>query len=308
MNNSSQRFVRCLAIVLCGIVAPVPGCDDDRAGSGEGNVIRIASKDFGEQFILAELMAQLIEGHTDLKVERVLNLGGTMVCHNALVNGDIDLYAEYTGTALMTILKRENIHDAERINTIVQSAYEEKFDCRWLQPFGFDNTYTLALRSGDAERKGWKTFSDLKDAAPALRAGFTHEFIGRTDGLPGLKKEYGLEFKSVQALAPTLMYQALKDGQVDVICAFATDGRIQAYKLATLADDRGFFPPYAAAPVVRSTLLKARPQLEKVLNLLAGKIDDQTMRRLNYQVDEHQKDPADVASEFLKELGLADPS
>ncbi len=296
-----------LLVALLTMNITVVGCGQggDQAGGGNaGATVTVASKDFPEQFILAEIMAQLVEAETDLQVQRTLTLGGTMVCHHALVNGDIDFYAEYTGTALVAILDHEVIADPPRAHEFVDTQYREQFDCRWLEPFGFKNTYTLTVREEDARENGWETISDLVADAENLRAGFTHEFVGRPDGLPGLKEAYDLEFRSVQSLAATLMYKAIADGQVDVICAFATDGRIAAYDLQMLEDDRSFFPPYDAAPVVRNQTVQAHPELLEALNLLAGRIDETTMQSLNFQVDEHQRDPADVAEQFLRESGL----
>ncbi len=270
----------------------------------EAGVIRIGTKNFTEQLILGELMAQLIEVHTDLRVERKFNLGGTVICHQALVRGDIDLYPEYTGTALTAILKRETVTDPEEVLRIVRQAYREKFRCEWLEPFGFNNTYAIAVRKQDAQRYGWRKISDLRPMAHKLRAGFTSEFRERPDGYPGLQKAYGFSFGRVVDMDPALMYQALARGKVDVICAFATDGRIPAYDLVTLEDDRLFFPPYHAAPVIRTEVLKSHPVVGDVLRWLAGKLDDETMQQLNYMVDEGKKSPREVARQFLEEQGV----
>ena len=289
--------------VAVASIAPV-GCDRGSSDNGGTPTVRVGSKDFPEQFILGELMAQLIEAHTDLPVKRVFNLGGTMVCHNALANGDIDVYAEYTGTGLVAVLKKPVIAEPDKAYRAVADAYDKQFDCRWLEPFGFNNTYAITVRNAEAAEKGWTKVSDLAGAAGDLKAGFTHEFMGREDGYPGLKSAYGLTFADTKALAPTLMYEAVANGQVDVICAFATDGRIAAYKLRPLLDDKGFFPPYYAAPVVRADILSKHPEVGEALNRLAGRLDDATMQRLNYQVDEHKRAPADVAREFLTSEGL----
>lgn len=266
-------------------------------------VIRIGTKNFTEQLILGELMAQLLEAHTNLQVERKFNLGGTVICHRALTRGDIDLYPEYTGTALTAILQRPTVADPDEVLAIVKDAYREKFGCEWLPPFGFNNTYALAVRREDAERVGWRTISDLRKDAPRLRAGFTSEFRERPDGYPGLREAYGFAFGRVVDMDPALMYQALAKGGVDVICAFATDGRIPAYDLVTLKDDRSFFPPYHAAPVVRLATLQAHSALRDALAPLTGAIDDATMQRLNYEVDEKKRLPREVAREFLVSQG-----
>jgi osmoprotectant transport system permease protein len=261
--------------------------------------IRIGSKNFTEQILLGELLAQLVETDGRFQVERIFHLGGTVICHEALVNGAIDVYPEYTGTALTTILHSPIPEDVDRIPTIVREAYRERFAAHWLRSFGFNNTYAITVSEAQATARGWKTIGDLQPDAPTLRAGFTSEFRERTDGYPGLQQAYGFQFASVRDLGPEIMYAAVARNEVDVICAFATDGRIAAYQLRTLADDRRFFPPYHAAPVVRQAILDAHPELGPILDQLAGLIDEPTMQRLNFDVDESQRDPADVAREFL---------
>jgi osmoprotectant transport system permease protein len=224
-----------------------------------GRVV-IGTKNFTEQLILGELMAQIIENRTRLTVERRFNLGGTLICHGALVNGEIDLYAEYTGTGLTAILKTPVISDPEKALHHVRKAYRERFNAQWLQPFGFNNTYAMTVRKDDAVQKNWRNISDLEDTSIQLRAGFTAEFSERPDGYPGLRKVYDLKFMQIKDLDPTIMYQAVANGEVDVICAFASDGRIAFYDLMPLHDDRGFFPPYQAAPVVGENVSRPIPK------------------------------------------------
>ncbi|HUV77531.1 MAG TPA: glycine betaine ABC transporter substrate-binding protein [Desulfobacterales bacterium] len=263
-------------------------------------IIRIATKNFTEQLILGEMMAQLIEAKANFMVERRFNLGGTMICHGALVNGEIDLYAEYTGTGLTAILKHEVITDPEEALYHVTKAYHERFDLQWLEPFGFNNTYAITVRAADAAQNGWNTISDLVESAHNLFAGFTAEFAERPDGYPGLRQTYTLQFGEVRDFDPSLMYEAIRKKEVDVICAFATDGRIAKYNLKPLKDDRNFFPPYHAAPVIRTDILKKNPELADVLKLLGGIIDDATMQRLNFEVDAKQRKIAKVVEEFLR--------
>lgn len=263
-------------------------------------VVRIGTKNFTEQIILGELMAQLIEAKTDLIIERHFNLGGTMICHGALINGQIDLYPEYTGTALTAILKRPALSDPDATLQCVKRAYKELLGLRWLKPFGFNNTYTITVRASDAKRQGWKKISGLAKAAPGLRAGFTAEFAERPDGYPGLRRVYKLRFGEVRDIDPSLMYEAVSKGQVDVICAFATDGRISAYNLKSLKDDRHFFPPYYAAPVIRGDILADHPELGETLSMLEGLLDDAAMQRLNFEVDGKKQSPAEVAKRFLR--------
>jgi len=263
-------------------------------------IIKIATKNFTEQLILGEMMAQLIETKTDFKVQRRFNLGGTMICHGALINGEIDLYAEYTGTGLTAILKHSVIADPEKALRYVTKAYHERFKLQWLKPFGFNNTYAITVRKADAEKYSWNTISDLKTSAKRLRAGFTAEFAERPDGYPGLRHTYNLQFGEVRDFDPSLMYEAVAKKEVDVICAFATDGRIASYHLKPLKDDRNFFPPYQAAPVIREEILKKYPKIGDVLELLGGIIDDATMQQLNFEVDAKKRQPAEVVTEFLK--------
>ena len=299
-----QPFV----LVAAGFFAAYSDSTDTnvRGGSHEkaSAVIKIGSKAFTEQFILGEMMAQLIESHTKLAAKRVFNLGGTLICHNALVNGEIDVYPEYTGTALTAILGRSTVRDPGEALAIVAKAYEKRFRVDWLQPFGFDNSYSITVREDDAVRNGWERISDLAGKAAHLKAGFTAEFAERPDGYPGLARAYGYQFGDVVDVDSSLMYQAAAKGDVDVICAYTTDGRIAAYKLKPLVDDRRFFPPYQAAPVVRNAVLERHPELGRVLNLLAGKIDNATMRRLNYQVDVDGRSAREAARKFLIARGL----
>lgn len=273
----------------------------DRSSPGERSPLRIGSKNFTEQLLLGELMAQRIESAVGARVERRFNLGGTVLCHRALVNGEIDLYPEYTGTARTTILGQEKIVDPEACFEAVAEAYRKRFFCAWFAPFGFNSTYTITVRSRDAAREGWKKISDLVQKADTLRAGFTAEFSERPDGYPGLQQAYGLAFGKVFDLDPGLMYKAVARGEVDLICAFSTDGRIKAYDLTVLEDDRNFFPPYYAAPVVRLQALEAYPELRDALEPLSGAISDRTMQTLNFEVDEEGRSPEEVAGEFLRE-------
>jgi len=277
-------------------------------GTAGGRTVRIGTKDFTEQLVLGELMAQTVEARTDLEVERRFNLGGSLICHGALKTGEIDLYAEYSGTALTAILDQPAISDPGRAMDLVDLEYRTRFDAAWLEPFGFDNTYAITVRASFAQEHDLETVSDLASLAKSLSAGFTSEFAERPDGYPGLRRAYDLEFAEVRDLAPALMYEACAKDEVDVICAFATDGRIAALDLKPLEDDRGFFPPYQAAPVVRSDALRDHPALRGALELLGGRLDDETMQRLNYEVDGKGRAPADVAREWLESEGLLDES
>lgn len=272
-----------------------------RAGQA-GKPITVGSKNFTEQLIVGQIVAALLE-HAGYQVDRKLNLGGTAVVHQALVSGDVDVYVEYTGTGLTALLKLPAQTDPDKVYETVKREYESRFKATWLSPWGFNNTYALAMRADRAQALGVKTIADLDGKAQDLTFGGTQEFITRPDGLPGIEKTYGLKFKQARGMDFGIMYQAVASGQVDVASAFATDGRIAALNLVTLEDNKRFFPPYYAAPVVRQEVLQRDPKIAEVLNTLAGKIDDDTMRRLNAQVDQEKKEPADVARAFLKERG-----
>jgi len=298
-----DRFFRPLALAA-PVLLVAAGCFSYFSTALYGRRVTIATKNFTEQLVLGEIMAQLIENRADATVDRRFNLGGTPICHEALANGEVDIYAEYTGTALTAILKQPVLSDPDEAYDVVKEAYSERFGIEWLPPFGFNNTYAITVRRSMAEERGLEKLSDLIAISGQLRAGFTAEFSERPDGYPGLKEAYGLRFKDVRDLDPSLMYQSVKNEDVDVICAFATDGRIAAYDLKPLDDDRNFFPPYHAAPLVRRELLLARPEIREALELLAGRLDAATMQRLNYEVDGKTRSPAEVAREFLEREGL----
>jgi len=274
-------------------------------GCSKDDKVVIGSKDFSENVVVGEMLAQLIENHTDLKVERKLNMGGTFVCFEAIKNGDIDIYPEYTGTGLTAQLKMDVITNPDEAYQVVSDEFNKQFDIKWMQPFGFNNTYTLAVSNDVYEKYGIETFSDLAKVSDQLVFGAEHEFFDRQDGYDGLIEKYGIEFKGEpKKMNVSLKYQAIGNGDMDVTDAFATDGPIMKYNLKVLKDDKGFFPPYYAAPIVRNETLKAHPELEEVLNMLAGRIDDATMTELNYKIDVEGQDIETVAKDFLQKEGL----
>lgn len=274
-------------------------------GCAKNDSITIGSKDFGENIVIAEMLSQLVETHTDLKVNRKLNLGGTFVNFNAIKNNQIDLYPEYTGTGLTAHLKMDVVNDPDESYGIVSDEFVKQWDIVWLEPFGFNNTYTLAVTPEVYEKYGVETYSDLIPYAGELVFGAEHEFFDRQDGFDGLVEMYGLSFKGEpMKLNASLKYQAIGRGDMDVTDAFATDGPIKQYSLKILEDDLGFFPPYHAAPIVRKEVLDKHPELKSVLNMLAGKLDDATMTELNYLVDVEGKAVEQVAKEFLTSLNL----
>ncbi|MAE39561.1 MAG: glycine/betaine ABC transporter, partial [Psychrobacter sp.] len=226
-------------------------------------------------------------------------------CFNSLKSGDIDLYAEYTGTALTAIMKQEPMTDPQEVFDTVKANFKDQYQLQWLQPFGFNNTYVLTMRKDHAQALGVQKISDLDAHKDALKAGFTHEFLERPDGYPGLTTHYGFELtQKPKGMDAGLMYKAIAEKEIDLTSAFATDGRIPAFDLVMLSDDKQFFPPYYAAPVIRSDTLGKYPELKGILNKLAGKIDDATMAQLNSEVDEKGRAAAEVAKDFLQKQGL----
>ncbi|RIW38373.1 glycine/betaine ABC transporter substrate-binding protein [Bacillus salacetis] len=275
-------------------------------GNGGGNdTVVVSGKMWTEQYILTEMLALVIEEKTDLNVEREEALGEVSILTPALEKGDIDMYVEYTGTGLKAVLKEEAEQgaDADAIYEQVKKGYEEKFDVTWLEPLGFENTYTLAYRKGegiDAE-----TYSELIPYSKDMVFGAPHQFYERPgDGYDDLIKAYEFDFKNTESYDPNIMYEAVKNGDVDLIPAFTTDGRIQRYDLAVTEDDKGFFPPFYAAPIVRQEVLEEHPELEDAVNSLAGQISEEEMSELNAKVDMDKENVEDVAREFLISKGI----
>jgi len=269
---------------------------------GGGDRIVVGSKNFTEQRILGELLAQTVES-LGIPVERRLDLGGTFVCDAAIRAGQIDMYVEYTGTALTAILKERPGGTPAEVLARVRKAYEPA-GLVWTAPLGFDNTFALVIRG----EPGVRTISDIVPRAKSWRAGFGYEFMERADGYPGLARTYGLEFKETRIMDLGLLYRALVENKVDIVAGNATDGLIEHLKLTVLADDRGYFPPYEGAPVVRQMALSRYPQLAAGLEQMSGQLSAGTMRRLNYAVDAEHRDPADVVREFLSTLATRDPA
>jgi len=299
--KSARRKIIALAMVLVlALTFALAGCS-----SSSDKKITIGSKDFTENTVLGEIFAQLIEAKTNLKVERKLSMGGTFVNFEAIKNGQIDIYPEYTGTALTAQLKMDVLNDPDETYRIVSEEFDKQFNIKWLKPLGLNNTYTLAVTNEVYEKYGIETFSDLAAISENLIFGAEHEFFDRPDGFDGLVETYGMKFKGEpKKMNVSLKYQAIGNGEIDVTDAFATDGQIMQYNLKILKDDKLFFPPYYAAPIIRKETLEKHPELEEVLNSLAGLLDDATMTELNYKVDVQNQDIKAVAQEFLKGKGL----
>jgi osmoprotectant transport system substrate-binding protein len=261
----------------------------------------VGSKNFTESFLLGEIVAQQIEGNTALKVERRFYLAGTYICQQAILAGRIDVYPEYTGTALTAILKQPAAGDKQEVYRRVKGEYERRLGLTLGLAFGFNDTFAMEVRGEEARRLNITTLSQAAAYAPRWRAGFGYEFMERPDGFRGLVAAYGLRFAEQPRIMDLgLLARALKDHQIDLAGGNATDGLIPALDLAVLEDDRHYFPPYEAVPVLREQTLQQHPEIASVLAQLAGKISDQEMQRLNYAVDGQHRDATEVVREFLR--------
>ncbi len=261
--------------------------------------IKVGSKNFTEQVLLGEILAQQLE-HAGLKVYRKLNLGGTLLAHQALTSGQIDLYPEYTGTALTAVLKEKPGADPAAVLERVRAEYRRRWNLEWLDPLGFNNTFAMVVRGPDARAAHLETLSDAARRAGGWTLGVGYEFLTRPDGLKGLLATYHLPLKgSPRSMDLGLLYQALEQKQVDMAAANATDGLLSVLDVKILADDRHYFPPYQAVVVVRPDTLAAHPGMREALTALSGRFSDAVMRKLNYQVDGKHRRAADVAREFL---------
>lgn len=309
-----------VALVVAGVVPLVvplvaagvaPGADGALSAAvqepppGAEAPVVVASKPFGESYVLAELFAALLEAR-GVPVDRRPGLGATEIAFEALRTGAIDVYPEYTGTGLLAILGEAPQGDAGAVYGRVSRVFRDRWGVRWLPPLGFENTYAVSVRRATADSLGLATLSDLARVAGDLVAGFSPDFIGRSDGLEGLGRVYGLELGEVRPLLQAVKYRALAEGEVDVIDGYSTDGAIARYDLVVLADDLGFFPPYEAAPLVAPGLSDTHPRAVAILTELAGRLDEGRMRRANEQVEVEGIDPAAVAAGMLAELGLVE--
>jgi len=281
-----------LVLLLPGLTSCAPS---------HGDRIVVGSKNFTESFILGELIAQQIESHTNLKVERRFYLAGTYICQQAILGGRIDVYAEYTGTALTAVLKQASGHDRKEVYQRVKSEYETRFGLTLGPALGFNDTFAMEIRGEDARRLNIRTLSQAAQLAPQWRAGFGYEFMERPDGYRGLVTTYGLHFAEEPRIMDLgLLARALKDHQIDFAGGNATDGLIPALDLFVLEDDRHYFPPYEAVPVIREQTERQHPEITRALAALGGQISDAEMQQMNYAVDGQHRDTADVVREFLR--------
>jgi len=305
--------VKCLArsLLISGLaVAVSAGAQSrptDTSTVGGRRSVVVASKPFGESYLLCEMFAQLLESR-GMTVERRPGLGATEIAFGALRSGAIDVYPEYTGTGLVAVLHDSLadsvMADSRAVFAHVARRFADEYGVLWLPPLGFQNTYAIAVTRATANKYHLRTLSDLARESSHLTAGFTADFIGRSDGLVGLSRVYGLHPRAVRPLAPAVKYQALASGAVDVIDGYSTDGLLARYDLVTLIDDRHFFPPYEAAALVTGKLESEMPSAIAALTLLSGRLDERTMRQLNRRVEVDGEDVRVVAADELKALGL----
>jgi osmoprotectant transport system substrate-binding protein len=292
-----------LAIVACVLFAWAVALGS--CGAVRHDEIVVGSKNFSEQALLGEIVAQHLEARTHREVTRRFYLAGSYICQQALLSGRMDLYVEYTGTALTAILHDPLEADPTAVYERVRSEYQQRFGLEVLPSLGFNNTFAIVVRGEDARRLHLKTISDAAPFAHEWRAGFGYEFMERPDGFKGLAQTYGLAFaETPRILDLGLLYRALLEKQVDIVAGNSTDGLLAARDLTMLVDDKHYFPPYEAVPVVRTDALTRFPEMRAALLELAGKINDEEMRRMNYEVDGEHRDIADVAREFLRAKGL----
>ncbi|MBD2354339.1 ABC transporter substrate-binding protein [Tolypothrix sp. FACHB-123] len=298
-----KKFVVYCLLTLALVMA-IASCRPNANTSSTGDII-VASKDFTEQDILGELLAQQIEATTNLKVSRRPRLGGSFVCHSAIKSGRIDAYIEYTGTAFTGILKQKAVKNPKIVYEKLKQAYAQKFNLEVMPSLGFENTFAIIIRGEDAKRYNIQTLSQATQYTPQWRGGFGYEFLEREDGFPGLAKTYGLQFaKPPQIMDLGLIYRALIQKQVDMVAGNSTDGQIARLGLVVLEDDKQYFPPYEPTPIVRQEILAKYPQLKTAIAQLAGRITADEMRQLNYLVEGELRDIKEVVQEFRKSKNL----
>ena len=291
-----MRFRNFLAFAALALAAVLP------LVSQAQQVVRVGSKNFTEQFVLAEIYAQALEA-AGIKTEKKLNLGGTLIAQKAMEKKQIDFYPEYTGTMLLAVLKAEPMNDPKAVYDKVKEAYA-KMGFVLLNQSNLNNGYSMVVRPETAQKYKLETLSDLAKVAKELKIGAGPEFRDRKDGLPGLKDKYGMVFGEDLQMAIGLRYQALKSDQVQVVNGYSTDGMISALKLKRLRDDKSLWPPYFVVPVIRREALEANPKIGDVLNRVSALLDETTMAQMNLQVDGDKLEPKDVARDFLKTKGL----
>ena len=310
MLKKKRSSIAAFSAAMMLLAACGSGSNDGSGADASTGSIVISGKEYTEQIIMTNVLAEYLDANTDLDVEVKGALGGVFVLQEAMQKGDIDAYVEYTGTGYLNVLDEDFVPgaDPDELYESTKDGYLEEFNIKWLEPLGFNNTYALTLRASDAEELGVETASDLIEHSDGLVFGSDAEFYERGDGYDALVEEYGYEFDSTVTIDPDLMYSALKDNEMDVITAYTTDPRIPEYDLQPLVDDANFFPPYHAAVIIREEVLAANPGLEETLNELSksGAFTDETVSELNGRVSTEGEKERDVAIDFLKENDLID--
>lgn len=306
IKKKQRTMQKSILAITAAVIAAILLFTSASDSLGEGRTITIGSKDYTEQAILGNMAADFIEARTDIAVQRKVELGGTQVCFGAMKTGDIDMYVEYSGTAYSDTLKHPPISDVEQVYETSKQELKEQYDIEVLRQMQFNNTYVMAVTQETAKKYNLETISDLAKVAHNMKSGTVFEFSNRADGLPGLQEEYGFTIGESLTLDGSPRYTALLNGDVDVIDAFATDGLLKKFELKVLEDDKAFFPPYYAMPIIRAEALEECPEIAPLMEELGEYLTDQVMMDLNYQVDELQQTPELVAREFLQSKGLLD--
>lgn len=298
MNLKSLKII---GILMLSLVV-ISGCSLPGLGGASGSTIKIGTTNSSETQIIGYIVKGLIEEKTDLKVDMVNNLGSSIVQHQAMQNNDVDITpTRYTGTDLSGALKMDPIKDPDKALEVVQREFDKRFNETWFDSYGFANSYAFTIRNEMAKEKGYETISDLEPDKDTLKLGVDNSWLKRKgDGYLGFTDTY-FDFKDTYPMQIGLVYQAVANKKMDVVLAYTTDGRIKAFDLKVLEDDKQFFPPYDASPVASNEILEEHPELKDILEDLAGKIDTETMQELNYEADGKMKEPSIVAKEFLEE-------
>lgn len=292
-----------LSILLISLVMLLSGCSLPGLGSSSKNTVTIGALNTSESSTIANIIKQLIEHDTDYSADIIGNMGSSIVQHQALEQGEVDITGtRYTGTDLPGTLDMDPVTDTDKALDIVQEEFEKRFDQKWFDPYGFANYYAFTVTEELAEKENLKKVSDIKELAPDLRLGVDNAWLNREgDGYPAFIETYGFEFGKAYPMQIGLVYKAVGSGEMDVVLAYTTDGRLEDYNLVTLEDDKQFFPPYDASLVARNDVLEDYPELKDTLNKLVGKIDQDMMLKMNFEADVKMKEPAVVAKEFLED-------
>ncbi|WP_433959811.1 osmoprotectant ABC transporter substrate-binding protein [Cytobacillus horneckiae] len=300
MKMKKNKFVISILIIFSIVLT---GCSLPGLSGSDKNSISVGTISTSESQIVGQVIRQLIEEETDLTVEMVNNLGSSIVVHQAMVNGDVDISAtRYTGTDLAGALKMEPVMDAEKAMEIVQTEFQKQFNQKWYDSYGFENSYAFTITAELAEKENIEKVSELKSLAGDLAFGVDNSWLNRKgDGYEGFVEEYGFEFGNAFPMQIGLVYQAAASGDMDVVLAYTTDGRIKAFDLKVLEDDHNFFPPYETSAVASNDILEKHPEIDELLERLVGKIDTEMMQELNYEADGEMREPAIIAKEFLEE-------